>query len=243
MPDIPLISCLCVTRDKVPLLKRAMRSFQDQTYGNRELVIVYEDDDLATRQFLDHISDSTILKTEVPISPKLTLGELRNLGIQRCNGEYFCQWDDDDWSHNNRLTFQMDVIKKSELPACIMIHWLVYDVTENQAYISNRRPWEGSIVCKRSLITDEIGYDPSLRGEDTTVISRLFSRNLVFPIVMPKLYIYVYHGRNTWGHEHWKKIFEASRKLSVTSSRMIRDILDGKYSGEKASALLDQLSE
>ena len=89
MIDAPLISCLCVTRDKVPLLKRAIRSFLDQTYENRELVIIYEDDDLATIQFLNNIVDSRVLKMEVPASPKLTLGKLRNLGMQNCNGEYF----------------------------------------------------------------------------------------------------------------------------------------------------------
>ena len=241
--DTPLISCLCVTRHKVPLLRRAIRCFQDQTYPNKELVIVYEDDDLPTAEFLGHIDDSKIVQIEVPGSPKRPLGELRNLSVEKCNGEYFCQWDDDDWSHNSRLEFQMSVIGKSRMPACALIHWLVFDATENQAYLSHRRPWEGSLLCKKSLLGKDIQYKVCAKGEDTSVIQELFSMHLIFPVIMPKLYIYVYHGQNTWGYEHWRPILEAGRRLSAASSRLIGEILSGRYSGKKASELLDQISE
>jgi glycosyltransferase involved in cell wall biosynthesis len=239
----PLISCLCVTRKRVSLLRRAIKSFKDQKYLNKELVIVYEEDDLSTREYLSELPDNNIIKIEAIASPKLSLGELRNLAVEKSNGEYFCQWDDDDWSHNSRLEFQMDVIQKSQMPACVMIHWLIFDALENQAYISNRRPWEGSVLCKKSLITEELKYEDTESGEDTSIIKKLFSRNLIFPVVMPKLYIYVYHGGNIWSHDHWDKIFRASKKLSAQSSIVIKEILDGKYSGEKASEMLDQISE
>jgi glycosyltransferase involved in cell wall biosynthesis len=241
MSDRPLISCLCVTRDKVPLLERAIRCFQDQTYVNRELVIVHEDDDLPTKQFLKGLSDRQILRVEVAASPKLTLGKLRNLSVQKCNGEYFCQWDDDDWSHHRRLEFQMDAIQQSEMPACVMMYWLIFDMTENQAYVSPRRPWEGSLVCKKSLITEELQYGDVIKGEDTIVVEKLATRNLIFPVIRPNLYIYVYHGKNTFGHEHWKELFEASQRLSVHSSNTIKEILEDKYSGEEASRLLEQI--
>ncbi|HEY7534371.1 MAG TPA: glycosyltransferase family A protein [Thermodesulfobacteriota bacterium] len=239
----PLISCLCITRSRVPFLKRAIQSFKDQKYINKELVIVYENDDISTKEFLGKIFDNDIIKIEAVASPKMTLGGLRNLSISECNGEYFCQWDDDDWSHNNRLVFQMEVIQKSRMPACVMFHWLIFDALENQAYVSNRRPWEGSILCKKSLIIEELKYEDNNRGEDTTIVKKLFSKNLIFPVVMPKLYIYVYHGKNAWLDEHWGKIFRASKKLSANSSRIVRDILDCKYSGEEASEMLDQISE
>ena len=243
MSTQPLISCLCVTRDRVQLLKRSLTCFLDQTYINKELVIVYDDDDVSTKIFLNQDLDDTIKKFEVKNSNCLTLGERRNLAIQRCGGEYFCQWDDDDWSHNKRLEFQMNVIRESKMPACVMIHWLIFDAMENQAYVSNGRPWEGSILCKKALITEDMKYADSEKGEDTIIIKELFSRNLIFPVIMPKLYIYVHHGKNLWEREHWEEIFNASKKLSAESSKIIKDILDGKYSGEKASALLDQISE
>jgi len=243
MSSKPLISCLCVTRGKVQYLQRAIRCFQSQSYRNRELLILYEDDDRRTREYVAGILDRGISTAEVPGSPKLTLGRLRNLAIEKCRGEYFCQWDDDDWFHRNRLEFQMQVIQESRMPASIMMQWLVYEMSEGQAYISNRRPWEGSILCKKALIGEEMLYDDLLKGEDTNLIKSLFARSLVFPILMPKLYIYVYHGRNTWEYEHWKPIIEAGKRLTASSSRLISDILSGRYSEEEASDRLDKISE
>ncbi len=243
MKDKPLISCLCVTRGRTPLLQRAIRSFRDQKYTHKELVIIYESDDSVTSEFLKGITDSNIYKIEAPALPRHTLGELRNLAVSKSRGEYFCQWDDDDFSHNERLSFQMGILQQTGMPACVMIHWLVFDEVRGQAYVSNMRPWEGSIMCSKSLVGNEIKYEDEAKGEDTPLINKLFSKNLVFPIVMPKLYIYVYHGGNVWTEQHWDKIFKASRKLSAESSQVIRDILDGKYTGDEASSLLDELAE
>jgi len=225
------------------LLQRAVMSFRDQEYGHKELVIVHENDDRATVEFLRGITDSNIFKIQAPAPHRLTLGGLRNLAVSESRGEYFCQWDDDDFSHNQRLSFQMEVLRESGMPACVMTHWLVFDELRGQAYVSNMRPWEGSIMCRKSLVGDEIKYEDAGKGEDTALINKLFSKNLVFPVVMPKLYIYVYHGGNVWTQEHWDGIFRASTKLSAESSRVIREILNGKYTGDEASRLLDELAE
>jgi len=50
----PVISCICVTRKKPALLERAVRCFLIQSYQQKELVIVYEDDDQVT---IDHIGN------------------------------------------------------------------------------------------------------------------------------------------------------------------------------------------
>jgi glycosyltransferase involved in cell wall biosynthesis len=243
MNEKPLISCLCVTRMRTKLLERAVRSFRDQTYPRKELVVVYESDDKETANFLSGLNDGGVIGVEAPSSPRLTLGELRNLAVAECSGEYFCQWDDDDWSHRERLSFQMDVIRKSGMQASILMHWLVFDDTRKKAYVSVRRPWEGSLLCRKSLLGGELRYEPSPRGEDTPLVTGLFRNGLVFPIIMPKLYIYVYHGGNVWTNDHWEGIFSASRELSEESSTIIGGILARKYTGEEASRLLDGIEE
>lgn len=225
------------------MLKRAVRSFRDQVYVNKELVIVYESDDRETGQFLEAVTDGNILKVEVPASPRLKLGALRNLAVEKSRGDYFCQWDDDDFYHNERLSFQMQVIQETGMPACVMVHWFVFDEARGQAYVSNMRPWEGSLLCRKTPIGGEVQYENESRGEDTPLISKLFAEDLVFPVVMPKLYIYVYHGGNVWSEGHWQGIFRASTKLSAESSRVIGEILGGKYTGEEASLILDDISE
>lgn len=225
------------------MLSRAVRAFTEQSYPNKELVIVYEDDDIDTARFLSGLGGSDVLKLEVPSSPRKTLGELRNLAVSRCSGEYFCQWDDDDYYHVDRLSFQMSVIRETGMPACVLFQWLLFDTRDNKAYLSSMRPWEGSLLCLKSLLGDDLGYEDSGIGEDTPVVKKLFAENKLFPAVMPKLYIYVYHSSNAWTEKHWQSIFDAGTELSPETSRVIKEILDGKYSGKEAARILDDISE
>src|SRR3972149_7576083 len=50
--NYPLISAVCITRKRVPFLKRVIRDFFDQTYPNKEIVIVFDSDDNDTKQML-----------------------------------------------------------------------------------------------------------------------------------------------------------------------------------------------
>lgn len=243
MNDKPLISCLCITYGRKKLLERAVQSFRDQTYPNKELVLLYESDDGETTEYARALKDSNLILVELPSSEGFNLGRLRNRSLRECRGEYFCQWDDDDWSHRDRLSFQMDVIKASGMPACLLFHWLMYDERTGKAYLSNRRPWEGSLLCKKSILGGGLGYEEVVRHEDTYLIRELFKRSLLFPVMMPKLYIYVYHGDNLCTREHWENIFRAANELSAESTSIIKGILDGRYTGEEASLLLDGIEE
>jgi hypothetical protein len=86
-------------------------------------------------------------------------------------------------------------------------------------------------------------YEEVVRHEDTHLVTELFRRSLLFPVMMPKLYIYVYHGGNLCTREHWEKIFRSSTELSEESASIIKGILDGLYTGEEAARLLDGIEE
>lgn len=45
------ITCMCITHNRVHLLKRSMKCFTDQTYANKELVILHTFDDTQTANF------------------------------------------------------------------------------------------------------------------------------------------------------------------------------------------------
>ncbi|HML96625.1 MAG TPA: glycosyltransferase family A protein [Thermodesulfobacteriota bacterium] len=243
MSEEPLVSCLCVTLGRPRLLERAIRCFRGQAYPRKELVVIYESFDQPTKDVLDGIDDPDIVRIEAPDDPGVTLGSLRNMAVSKCSGEYFCQWDDDDYSHPGRIAFQMGVIEQSGLPACILMQWFIFDEAGGRAYLSNRRPWEGGLLCKTSLIEEGIEYDDLKVGEDTPLVRKLFSKGLVFPVIMPRLYIYTYHGGNTWSRTHWEKIFASSKPLSDESSRLIRGILDGTYDTAQAAEILDGISD
>ena len=239
---LPFISCVCVTRGKPKLLQRAISCFEAQTYLNKELIIVYEEDDLPTRQFVEANRFNPAVKIiEISINPKRKLGNLRNIAIREASGTYICQWDDDDWYHIQRLEHQYQLLHKSGYQASVMTQWLIFDNTRGDAYISNKRRWEGSILCRKDVLQLK-QYEETAKGEDTVVIEYLHSKNYIYEIKNHvALYIYIYHGGNTWDLTHWENIFRHSDKLSAEQAGKIGEILNGAYTVEEGSFLIDHL--
>lgn len=225
------------------MLERSIHCFLAQTYLNKELIILYEKDDDATDSYIRSMAPSFEIKT-VAVSPEIgsKLGELRNIAIQEASGTYVCQWDDDDWFHARRLEYQYKITVSSQKAGCIMKQWIVFDATVNKAYASHYRHWEGSIFCKRSILL-QAKYENKSEGEDTQTINQLVAEDLLYPITnAPHLYIYVYHGYNTWNYHHWKQIFEAGTILPDPISSVIAKIVTHTYDVTEGSALLNQIA-
>lgn len=240
MKKAPLISCLCVTRNKVHLIRRSIDCFRSQTYPNKQLIIVYEDNDNEIREFLSEIRDESIKVFEFPANPKLTLGDLRNHSIKLSDGEYFCQWDADDWYHNRRLELQMESLSKMHKDVCFLTYWIIFDNLTKKAYLSRKRIWEGSMLCKKERLSSSNIFYPSIsKLEDFKFVEKLLEHNSIYPVDMPHLYIYVYHGDNTWDYNHFEQNFKAGKQFSEPASRLINEILDGKYSNAEASELME----
>ena len=93
------ISCICLTvPGRERFLQRAVRCFNEQTYENRELIVVGDPGmDIS-------IEGSGALY--VPTSEKLTIGAKRNLACESATGTLFAVWDDDDFSFPKRLEIQ-----------------------------------------------------------------------------------------------------------------------------------------
>ncbi len=218
-----MVSCLCVTRGRVPLLRRAVACFQAQTYAARELVLLYESDDLATRDYARGLADPLIRCVEVPAVPRQPLGALRNLAIEASRGECIAQWDDDDWHSPARLAAQVGAMQEHRRPGCVLYRWLLYDGTTRRAYVSGQRPWEGSLVARREAVPP---YPALKRLEDTPVVDAMFMQNLLVCLDVPELYVYTYHGANTWDRQHWaEQVLPWGTPLPPDTVRHIEDVL------------------
>lgn len=236
----PKISCICITHNKHIALERAIACFRAQTYPEKELVILYESEDHIARDVLaKYESEKDITIVCLPSNPKKTLGALRNIAIAQSTGEYFCQWDDDDWYSSNRLQKQLAMIGSAN--GLLLEQWFIFDRSATQAYLSNKRVWEGSLLCRKDFIKDGIFYPSLVKGEDTALIDQLSKASSLTTISAPYLYIYVYDGQNTWNKDHWQGIFNASTLLSKWFAKDIEYILDQRYDVTEASYRLEQL--
>jgi glycosyltransferase involved in cell wall biosynthesis len=235
----PLVSCICLTNNRPGLLKRSIDCFNGQTYPNRELVLVFRNDDIPTKEYLlSNAGNKAIKCVEVDASDNLSLGMLRNAGIEYSDGEYFCQWDDDDWCHRDRLALQMKAVLHNHKEACVLLAWFYYDAPCNQAYLSQINPWPGSILCKKTLWAQIGGYKDMGRDEDAFFLGRLLKINCIYPLLLPYLYIYVCHGGNTCSREHFDTLFRYSQKMTGIVSDNFRRILDGGINYQEASDLI-----
>ena len=211
----PAISCLMVTRDRLALAKRAIRCFGDQTHPERELIIVSEgerDYRTALERYIDQraIERARVVRAE----PGLTLGHLRNMTLDEATGPIACQWDDDDCSHPNRLAEQWEAMEREGADACFLIDHLQYleqerlifwiDWTMSGALTDEWQLFPGTVMMRRDERFRYPEAGPySTRGEDSVMVDQLWHNVPVARVGgMGHLYLYQYHGRNTFSREH-----------------------------------------
>ena len=228
-PLAPLVSCLCVTRQRVAMLHRAVECFRQQTYTPRELIVLFEADDPATRQYLASIGEASdpamsIRGVEASVVPKkLTLGALRNLAVSASRGHYIAQWDDDDWHAPQRLAKQIEALRSAGKQACVLLRWTLFDELTKMAYISAMRYWEGSLVAERRGLSV---YPALKKGEDTPNIKQLAARSQLHTLDRPDLYCYIHHGTNTYDRKHWEtNIVGPAQPLSPENTAQIIAVL------------------
>lgn len=206
-----------MTRNRVPLLKRAVHSFLHQTYSPCELIIQYEADDIATRTYVRTLTDPRIVPVEVQALPRLSLGSRRNIALRDAKGKYMAQWDDDDWSAPTRLAEQIEAIRVSGRQGCVLLRCVLFDEQLQHASMSASRFWEFSLVAERLAVPAFSELD---KGEDTPVVVQMLNAYQLAGIDRPELYVYVYHGSNTWDRAHWENaIAKDAQALSLIESQ------------------------
>jgi glycosyltransferase involved in cell wall biosynthesis len=219
----PLISCLCVTHDRVHMLRNAVSCFLAQTHPARELVIFHEDGDRATREFVDAMAHPMIRRHEVLAHPHIRLGSKRNLMVKASLGHYVATWDDDDWHAPTRLADQLNVIVQSGARACVLQHVVVHDAHAGRSWLSQRRSWDQTVLAERAIMPPYADLDV---GGDFPCVNQLAAQGDLAALASPHLYVYVYHGGNVGSATHFKdNVFARSTLLTEAASQRIAQLL------------------
>jgi glycosyltransferase involved in cell wall biosynthesis len=196
----PLISCLMVTRGRTHQARQAIDCFLAQTYECRELIIVDDDPHSELASEIARSESCRIRHVRLP-DQGLSLGVLRNIALEHADGDYICQWDDDDLHDPARLEVQWQTMQASGAQASILARWLIWWPHLRRLAVSRYRDWEGSLLCERSLMPR---YPDQRCGEDSDVVARLMQNVRVARIDMPRLYVYICHGTNTFTSDHFE---------------------------------------
>jgi glycosyltransferase involved in cell wall biosynthesis len=227
----PLISCLCITNNRVFFLQKAIKFFQSQTYENRELLIVCLDTDLVTIDYVkeNYSKEANIQLVIIKEALNLTLGEIRNESIKAACGKYFCVWDDDDYHHCDRLSRSMEAINISGKKGVVLSNVIIHHLSTGRFYISVPRFWEQTLLFnKEKLMEMNVGYAALNRGEDTALV-RLIIKDL-YLLKDPVLYVYTIHASNTCDSSHLQAHLKVAERLDDEQEGILVKLIGGNCS-------------
>lgn len=199
----PLVSCLMVTANRKALARRAVWCFRQQSYPNRELVVIDDGDEDLT-DILAEIPADRLVYRRIARAPENVLGRLRNMALDAARGAIVAQWDDDDWYHPDRLAVQVAVLLAGH-DACCLAGTLMH--LDDPAFVDHpyigllREGVPGSIVHRRD---DTIRYPEQRRAEDSRFLDAWRARRYArLPAGNAHLFIRCFHGANTWEKRHF----------------------------------------
>jgi glycosyltransferase involved in cell wall biosynthesis len=231
-----MISCLTVTQAKKwASLQLTIANFRQQTFCEKELVIVHDDGQSCSKKIRGYVKQhfpdlSVTIHGE---NSKYTLGELRNLSVEIASGDVICQWDDDDLNHPIRLQTQYESLKNNNVDICCFVDQLHWFRDKNLFFWDNwiveKPPYhliQGTVMACKSKVAS---YHHLKKGEDTDFLLDSLNKGCRYSEIRGKGYltIYVYDGRNAWDFTHHQAI---SRWKRLRQSQLLanRSVLE-KY--------------
>jgi hypothetical protein len=164
----PVVSCVMPTSDRPGWVRRALRCFERQDVGEKELVVVDSGEHDIAAMFSGRRDVRYVRVTE-----RLTLGELRNAACEAARGEVIMHWDDDDWSAYWRLRYQLDEMAAvPEARICGLASVIFsnpdYSRAWQYSYPFATRPWiAGGTLCYQKSFWRTHAFPDVNEGEDT----------------------------------------------------------------------------
>jgi glycosyltransferase involved in cell wall biosynthesis len=137
----PDVSVVIPTRDRPPLVTRAVRSALAQTHDNIEVIVVVDGPDAATTQALAAIDDPRVRVIELPSSQGAPAA--RNVGVVQATAEWTAMLDDDDEWLPDKLAVQLDAAKGAPDPLPIVTCRLTLRTPRADLSLPRRLPEPG----------------------------------------------------------------------------------------------------
>jgi len=180
---ISAVLCTCSGREH--FIPRAIQEFNNQTWGNKELIIINQG-----RRWHSKESDSI---REVQVPYWYNNGAMRNVGDALSRGKYIIRVDDDDLYHPDRFKLQIEAIQTTGSPASTLRNIINYVPTEDVAWTRQLKASPGLMMYKN----EGHKYIEDIRkSTDTYFMTEWYGGQVTAIDNPPEHYIRVFHGKN-----------------------------------------------
>jgi len=219
MSRIREVTAIMLTQNKKrqQLVRMSMHSFFGQTYPHRRLLIINSGIPIFTE---DNPPPPNVKEVVVEYDPKMTIGELRNIGLEHCETELFIAWDDDDWRREDFLQTMADAYEEGT--AVCLRRLTNYDMVNNKIYVMEMK--EGTVALS-------LQPKDRRRYPHTMFCEGVFKEQGPYKILDndPQIFVRLYHGDNVCGDgvmnwDGYRNTIEISVSDEVNSA--IRSICD-----------------
>lgn len=191
--EMPLVSVIIPTYNRIATLPRAISSVLNQTYGNLELIIMDDGSVDGTEEYIKSIKDDRIIykRSEINLGPSVA----RNRGTELARGEYLAFQDSDDEWMPDKLEKQMALMLEDEGISLVYSEYGVYLGEMFVSYVPSRGvPYEEksgdifarlllhpligtpTMVVKTREFLEEGGFNEALRAYEDYEFTLRFSR-------------------------------------------------------------------
>lgn len=226
--NLPKISCLTVTRDRVLLLKDSVQCFLRQTYPNKELIIIASGEGLyrnAVESYIGGLNQPSIRLIWFD-GEDYSLGKARNLSLEAAGGAIICIWDDDDLYHPERLSRQYLHMVGQDAEGCCLTDFLQFFEKDGSLFWvdwkfggtlrGHDKMLPGSLMAvkKDFFKYPETGKNAH-QAEDNFLMDDIARRMKIVGLDdCGFLYVYRFHSRNVHSERHHRLVGAFGRQTA-----------------------------
>ncbi|HSJ35606.1 MAG TPA: glycosyltransferase family A protein [Acidimicrobiia bacterium] len=186
MESLPLVSVIIPTRDRLPLLQRALESVFNQSYANLEIIVVDDGSTDGTAETLAKDERIRLIRLEESVGGAAA----RNRGIAAAKGELIAFLDSDDEWLPEKIAAQVSLFQGDPDVGAVYCRHFDHDDETGVRSEARVRVYTGDIMpellagrCPRTVslfvvrmqaLQEVKGFDEGLRGfQDTDLWLRL----------------------------------------------------------------------
>ena len=163
--DVPTVSVIIPTHNRLQMLKRAIRSVLTQTYEHFELIVVDDNSTDDTEAVVASFEDNRLRYFKHDVNKGASAA--RNTGIKHANGEYIAFLDDDDEWLPTKLEKQVHVIQNAPEKIGLVYCWM--DYFKNGKLVRKHHPTLKGSVFDKVLDEQRLGGCPTLLVRGTVI--------------------------------------------------------------------------